>query len=338
MRYWRIAAVTLFVLLISSAEAGDIRGVVVDANDKPVSQATVVLCGQDTGIPLDKKTFEPFIDEGFASKSIAVAVTDTKGAFSFEGVPDGKYKLVSQSWLGKPSVLDIGEVNSEQIALHGIDRRVVVPSRHATNIRIKPLGNAVVTIDEDFPNSDGYLLISTKTLSVDPILGFVSWQGPFLKDLIGANRMPKGITKIHGLPEGKIYLSIFANDNNGGLGAGIIKTKAGKTVKAEYIPIVCSWSNGRHDPPKELKQTFDEIKQITEEQNRYMLPFINELLKRKGIVVEIDKEARNSIAAYYPHLQELVILPSGKQVRFADVLACLQYLDLQTVVERRRRR
>ncbi len=44
------------------------------------------------------------------------------------------------------------------------------------------------------------------------------------------------------------------------------------------------------------------------------------------------------MAAYYPHLKELVTLPSGKQVRFADVLACLQYIDLQTVVERRRKK
>ncbi|MHC4567335.1 MAG: carboxypeptidase-like regulatory domain-containing protein, partial [Planctomycetota bacterium] len=218
MRYSLIAVVTLFALLIPSAEAGEIRGVIVDANDKPVPRATVVLCGRDTGIPLDRKTFKPFTDKGFASKGIAVAVTDTEGAFSFEGVPDGKYKLVSQSWLGKPSVLDIGEVNSEQTVLHGVARRIRVPSQRATNIQIKPLGKAVVTIDEDFPNSDGYLLISTKPLSVDPILGFVSWRGPFLKNLIGANRMPNGITKIHGLPEGKIYLSIFANDNNGGIG------------------------------------------------------------------------------------------------------------------------
>jgi len=338
MRYLLIAVVTSCVMIASFVRAGEIRGVIVDANDKPVPQATVVLCGEDTGIPLDRKTFKPFIDKGFESKGVAVVVTDTKGAFSFDGVPNGKYKLVSQSWLGKPSVPDIAEVNSKQIVLHGIARRIMVPSQKAINIRIKPLGNASVTIDEDFPNDGGFILISTKPLSADPILGFVSWRGPFLQSLIGANRMPKGVTKIHGLPEGKIYLSIFANDNNGGLGAGSIKAKAGKTVKAEYIPIVCSWSNGRHHPPEELKQTFEEIKQIAEEQKRYLLQFLNALLEKKGIEVKIDKEARNPIAAYYPHLQELVTLPSGKQVRFADVLACLQYMDLQTIVERRRNR
>jgi hypothetical protein len=338
MRYSLIAVATLFGLLISFAEAGDIRGAVVDANDNPVPRATVVLCGRDTGIPLDKETFKPFTDKGFASKGIAVVATDTQGAFAFEGVPDGKYKLVSQSWVGKPSVLDIGEVNSRQIVLHGIARRVVVPSQRATNIRIRPLGNAVVTIDEDFPNSDGYLLISTKPLSVDPILGFVSWQGPFLKNLIGANRMPEGITKIHGLPEGKICLSVFANDNNGGLGAAFVEAKAGRTVRAEYIPIVCSWSNGRHDPPEELAETFAEIKKIYTEQNRYLLPFLNGLLEKKGITVKIDEKARSPIKAYYPYLKEVVVLPSGKQVRFADVLACGQYVALQNAMKLRRKR
>ena len=71
MRYSPISVVTLFAVLVSSAEAGEIRGVIVDANDKPVSQATVVLCGQDAGIPLDKKTFKPFTDKGFLAHAFS---------------------------------------------------------------------------------------------------------------------------------------------------------------------------------------------------------------------------------------------------------------------------
>ena len=335
MKHWLTASITLLSLIASSATAGEIRGVVLGHDGKAVPHVTVVLCDQATGIPVSKTTFKPFIEGRPDFKSLAVAVGDENGAFRFENVLEGTYRLVAQSWRGASAVDDVFEKNGEEILLRGVQGGVVVPSEEAKKIALRPLGNCVVELDEDFPNNEGMLLVSTAPLSTDSILGFVAWRGPFLQNMIGANRMPYGVTKIGGLPETRIHLSVFAVDSNGGFGAGSVAAIAGETVQADYIPIVCGWSNGRHDPPEELKQTFSELKQIAAGKQNSGGPLFDRLLAENGITIDHTKKPRNPMSLYYDHLDEVVSLPSGSKVRFADVLACAEYMSLQRNVERR---
>ena len=340
MRYLLPALLTSLLLFTSFVHAGEISGIILDPDQKPVSGATVVLCDHDTGIPVSKQTYKPCTEPRMymAPNSLVTVVTDTVGQFIFKDIPKGKYRLITQSWEAKPSVQNIFDRNSKEIILHGVAGEISVPSKEATNIKIVPQGTGVATLDEEFPNDDSLLLVSTKPLSADPILGFVSWRGPFLQNLIGANRMLSGFTKIRGLPNGTIHLSVFANDNNGGIGAGSVEAKSNESVKADYIPIVCSWSNGRHTPPKELEKIFEEVEKIYLQEKKYLVPFFSRLLAKKGITVKMPPEGtRNILSVYYPHLQEVVTLPSGCQVPFADVLASAQYIGLQSRIEKRKK-
>jgi hypothetical protein len=336
MKY--LLATLLTSLVTSIVHAGEINGTVLDHDKRPVSGATVVLCDQSTGAPISSQTLEPCA--GFrmymTPNGFALAITDEDGSFTFEGIPQGQYRLIAQSWQDKPSVQNIFDTNGKEITLHGIATEISVPSKDAKGVEITPMGTATVTIDEKFPNDGGLLVISTQLSSIDPVLGLVSWQGSFLQNMIGANRMLSGFTKINGLPEGMIHLSVFSIDNTGGCGAGYVEAKSDETVDAEYIPIVCSWSNGRHTPPKELEETFAEIKTIAAKEKNYIIPFLDQLLDQKGIPVEKDEKVRNPMSTYYPHLNQIVSLPSGRDVRFADVLASMQYIQLQTIVERRK--
>ena len=333
MKY--LLATLLTALVTSIVHAGEISGTVLGHDKKPISGATVVLCDQSTGAPISSQSLEPCA--GFrmymTPNGFALAITDENGSFSFKDVPRGQYRLIAQSWQDKPSVQNIFDTNGKEITLHGIATEISVPSK---DVEIVPMGTASVTIDEKFPNDGGLLVISTQPLSADPVLGLVSWQGSFLQNMIGANRMLSGFTKINGLPEGTIHLSVFSIDNTGGCGAGCVEVNSGETVHAEYIPIVCSWSNGRHTPPKELEETFSEIKTISAKEKHYIIPFLDQLLNQKGIPVEKDEKVRNPMSAYYPHLNQTVSLPSGREVKFADVLASIQYIQLQRIVERRK--
>lgn len=336
MKY--LLATLLTALVTSIVHAGEISGTVLGHDKKPVSGATVALCDHRTGAPISSKTLEPCA--GFrmymTPNSFALAITDDDGSFTFEDVPRGQYRLISQSWKNKPSVQNIFDTNGKEITLHGIATEITVPSKDARDVEIVPMGTASVTIDEKLPNDGGLLVVSTQPTSIDPVLGPVSWQGSFLQNMIGANRMLSGFTKINGLPEGTIHLSVFSVDNTGGCGAGCVEAKSNETVDAEYIPIVCSWSNGRHTPPKGLEETFAEIKTISAEEKNYIIPFLDRILNEKGIVIEKDAKSRNPFSAYYPYLNQIVSLPSGRDVQLADVLASIQYIQLQSIVERRK--
>ena len=331
MHYYAYLRLALAVCESVRFTTGTIGGHLLDRNGRPVAWATVMLCDGETGVPLHRETFKPFTQGEPDLKRVAVTVTDDAGRFQIGGVPHGTYRLLAQSWPAKNGVTKVFEENGSEIVLRGVADDIQVPSEEAEKIVIKPLGDCRVTLDEDFPNSDALLVVSTQPLAYDPILGFASWRGSFLQGIIGANRMPKGFTRISGLPDGEVYLSVFANDNNGGIGAGSVVARAGAMVQAEFIPIVCGWSDGRHDPPANLMPTFQELKKIATEREEPIEGFLGELLRNEGVAIAPTEEERK--AAYFIHLDRQVVLPSGRRVRFADVLASALYLDLQRRVE-----
>jgi len=314
--------------LRESPAAGSITGKVVDADGAAVAGVCVVLCDQSSGIPLSRETLRPFTDgfmEGRETMDLAYAVTD-----EYVRVPAGRYRLVSQSWRDAPHVEGILEVNGKLIELHGVAENVEVPSDSATGLVLRPLGTGILRIDEDAPNDDVLLVVSTAPPRADPILRFIGWGGKFMGRMIGGNRMPSGETTIYGLPEEKVYLTVFANDSSPGWGAAEATIRSGAT-SVVYVPIVAGWSNGHHDPPKRLLPLFDEVKSLLSEDTFSMPRF----LQANGIRIEAGSDRWQRELEISRHLERQLELPTGTKTTAADFMAAVGYVELGRMVQRR---
>ncbi|MBC7834113.1 MAG: carboxypeptidase regulatory-like domain-containing protein [Phycisphaerales bacterium] len=324
-----------------------IRGRVLTASDAPVKSACVLLCDAASGLPLIRATMAPFDTSHEAAESLgkdaAFDLTDDAGAFSFDAVPAGSYRLIAQSWpeprdesapLGPIS--DLLAVNGEVIDLHGVATFTIEPPTNGAaasvprEITIRPLGSATLRIDQKTGNNETLLVISTAPTRADPILAHAGWSGPFAQNMIGANRMPYGDTTIRGLPTGPIHVAMLAADNVPGYAAGSfnIEADAAKTTDpvAIRIPFVAPWSDGMNSPPPALERLTDEF--IALKPNSYV--GVLELLKSQGIALDPPEGARwGWIDACIPHLDKQVTVPSGTSHRAADVMAAAAYAALR---------
>ncbi len=345
-----VSAVSIFILVQacpaestqtgaekSRLNAGTITGTVLNTEDKPVVGAVVILCDQNSGVPICRQTFRPF-NEVFLTKKIdqtkdvAYAITGDQGGFSFEKVPVGEYRLISQSWKNDEKFKGIFEVNGKEVELRGVAEHVKVSPETSLNVVIRPLGAGVLQINEDAPNDETLLVISTSPTRADPILGFAGWGGAFMQNMIGGNRMPKGKTTIYGLPEGKVYLAMFAADSVPGWTEGQARIKPNTTTVLEYIPFVNSWSNSRHNPPKHLLPVFEEVKPLISQKDNFFI----DLLHHHGIKTDSSKGMWGFMEQIGPHLEKEVVLPSGHKASFGDVIAAAQYVQLQKIMERKK--
>ncbi|MFB0552710.1 MAG: carboxypeptidase-like regulatory domain-containing protein [Phycisphaerae bacterium] len=341
-----LSAVLIFIVvqicfaessLLSKSDAGTITGKVIDAKDKPVAGVVVILCEQSSGIPVCKETFRLFTDvfltkEGNQQKEIYFVVTDVLGCFSFEKVPVGEYRLVAQSWKDVEEFKGIFEKNGKEIQLHGIAEHVRVSAENSPNIVLRPLGTGVLQINEDAPNDETLLVISSSPTRADPILGFAGWGGAFMQNMIGGNRMPKGKTTVYGLSEGKVYLAMFAADSVPGWTEGQAQITPNTTTVIEYIPFVNSWSNSRHDPPEHLVPVFEEVKRLISRKDN----FIFNLYQNSDIQIDRSKGMWGFMEQIGPHLAKEVELPSGSKATFGEVMAAAQYVQLQRTMERKK--
>jgi hypothetical protein len=328
---YRGTALTIFAALAiawpavgedETESTGRIDVEVVDADGEPVVGATVVLCDQETGQPLARgarQTIAAAFQAGTMQHGLARATTDNQGRFEFTGLQAGTYRLIAQSWgdRSKPDggepIAGVLEVNSEILRLHGVAERVEVSVDATPDIVIRPLGSGVLRIDEEMPNDETLLLMSTAPAAADPVLGFVGWSGPMLRNLLGGNRMPRGKTTVYGLPAGKVYVVLFAADNNPGFGAGEAEVSPGKVTDL-YVPIVAGWSDGHHDPPKRLAPLFDEVKSLVAAGSFS----VRRLLADRDI--DVRQEALIGSNTKLPqHLNTEVALPSGRKATVGDL-------------------
>jgi hypothetical protein len=313
---------------------GILTGKILDAKGKPVVGAVVILCDRKSGVPVYKKTYRPFTDEfvkGNKATDIAYITSDEKGRFSFENIPAGEYKLVAQSWKDVEQFKGPFEKNGKEVEIHGIAEHVKVSAGSSPNIILRPLGTGVLQIDQDVPNDEVLLVVSTSPTRADPILGFTGWGGAFMQNMIGGNRMKKGETMIYGLPEGKIYLAMFASDSIPGWTDGQVEIKPDTTTVLEYIPFVNSWSNSRHNPPEHLVPVFEELKELSSTDNNFIL----KILKDFGLEKVYAQGMWKFMAHLGPHLEKEIELPSGRKTTFGNLMAAAQYIRLRQAVDRR---
>ncbi len=312
---------------------GTIKGFVFDREGKPAAGVQVALCDEGTGIPIARDSYIPFtfsIMLGTFTDKLEHRTTDDNGAFAFEHIPIGRYRLVAQTWKDADSVKSLLDVNGEEIALFGVADNIRLTTGSVVTMRISPSGNGILRIDEDAPNDDIYMVISTAPPRADPILGFAAWGGEFMKNMIGGNRMPAGRSTIYGLPEGTVYISLFANDNKPGFASGKVDIKSG-SMTSVYLPIVAAWSNAKHDPPPELAELVQELKSLDIEKEKELSSVLEELYSKapEGF------EGVNLVIG--PYLDRTVELSTGRRARFAEVFAAMKYIELQEKMSTRKR-
>ncbi|MCK4872745.1 MAG: carboxypeptidase regulatory-like domain-containing protein [Phycisphaerales bacterium] len=316
-----LAFVVLLAAVARGVSAGSITGEVIDANGAPVGGACIVICDGQSGIPLERETHRPFVEGVLAGRQttdLAFAVTNASGRFLFESVPPGAYRLIAQSWRDVPAVDGILDVNGETIVLRGVADGVRVTETWSPNVVMRPLGTGSLHIDECVGNSEVLLAISLAPTKADPILGFAGWGGPFMRNLIGGNRMPGGRTTVMGLPEGTVHLAVFASDSRPGWGAAAVEI-TGDAPAAMRIPIVADWSDAMHDPPPRLMPLCNEIRA----EGRFSLADICRINGLEPPAAHPFERMRD----IGRHLNREVALPSGAVHRFADVAAALEYIQ-----------
>jgi hypothetical protein len=286
----------------------------------------VCLCDATTGLPLAKTTYKPFAwgkdrVENSASE-LAIVITDDRGRFRFENVPDGKYRLVAQKWIGpyKGVFAEHGTV----IQLMGTADDVVVPrpeDYYQALISLRPPGQGIVQFDQNVGNNATFMFLSTSPPDFDPILGLNSLGASFLRQLIGVNRMPLGKTTVIGVPNKPLYAFFFAPDNSPGYATVEVPTSETGLIRVPPEPFVAGWSDARKTPPAKLAKLmeFMDTHSLTPDQ-----------------LLNIPKLSAATSADYRARLQELqnnlsqeIELAEGTSARVGDILAVKGYQQLK---------
>ena len=315
---------------------GTVTGTVLDANAFAVDGAGVVLCDAARGQPLSRRSYRPVIedldDAQGAFERTAMAVTGEDGAFAFRGVPAGEYRIVAQSWTAAESVKSPLGKNGVEVRLRGVVEGVVVVGGGETAVQVLPLGDLTLSIDVDSGNSDTVLVISRNPTRADPILGFSGWGGSFMAGMIGANRMPKGLTTFRGLPAGRLHVAVFAPDNMPGWGAAAVELEP-RTVTHLDLRFVASWSDGVHSPPPELEPLMLHLRELQLDSPESVL----KLLALEGIELGAERHPLESMGWLSAHLERPLTLTDGSVHSVAAVLAAAGYSQMARTFEQQGR-
>lgn len=286
----------------------------------------VILCDQQTGLPLSQQKLRPFT-EGARSggmPKLATAITDQRGRFAFEGLPPGEYRLVAQKWVGP--FKGMFEIHGTVIQLFGSAGQIRVPSTEAERVVLTPLGDGVLHLDQDVPNSETLLVLSTGAPAGDPILGFYGLGKAFLRNMIGTNRMPYGRTTVIGVPREEVHAFFFAADSAPGF--AVQKFRVRGFERPQRVPFVASWSDGRHEPPAKIRRTMEVMK-------KHGLRAAELLGVDSNLSPQQRHEAHLRLA---DQLDRKVELPDGHAATVGDLMAAESYAALQAELERRRRK
>lgn len=284
------------------------------------------MCDAATGLPLTKETYKPIewdkdqVDD--LANEMAIVITDKRGKFRFENVPDGKYRVVAQKWIGPYQ--GIFAEHGTVIQLMGTADDVEVPrpaEYYEALVALQPPGRGIVQFDQDVGNNDTFMFLGTSAPEFDPILGLNSIGTSFFQNLIGVNRMPLGKTTVIGVPDGPLYAFFLAPDNSPGFAT--IKVAASKDglVRVPPEPFVAGWSDGRKTPPAKLAKLmeFMDAHSLTPDQ------LLN--IPKLSFATSADYQAR--MQELYKDLARKIELAEGTSARVGDILAVKYYQKLK---------
>jgi hypothetical protein len=309
---------------------GQIDGQLIDENGTPaeIGQAAVFLCDAATGYPILATTNKP-LDLKSPPKDwifdVRHAVTDEHGAFAFDELPPGIYRLVAQSWAGAQGIPwlaanrrpgPFGKTPSE-VRLHGVAEQVEIAGDGTTRVNVRSLGNGSLAIVNDPEEANAFLFLSSRPPIGDPILGPLSWGDEFVNGLFAVTHMSEPHVTFMGLPSGQeIHASLLNYDNNPGFGGGSYRVGEARRVP---LRILAGWSNGHCDPPARLLTLVEHL-----EERRLDL---SQLLGLPDTDVHNAREL-NRLATEIPN-REIEVKGLGK-LRLIDLLAASRYNYLRS--------
>ena len=285
----------------------------------------VCLCDAATGLPLAKETYKP-IDWGKrqpdgTAREMAIMVTDAKGQFRFDNVPEGKYRLIAQKWIGPYK--GVFEVHGTVIQLMGTADDVVVPrpaDYYKAIVALTPPGGGIVQFDQNVGNDETFMFLSTSPPESDPILGLLGLNPmgtSFFQHLIGINRMPHGKTTVIGVADKPLFAFFFAADNSPGFATVEAPVSDDGLVRIPPEPFVAGWSDGRKTPPPNITK---------------LMEFMDAHALTPDQILEIPDDSSANFAAYQSRMQELqkdlsrkIELAEGTSARVGDILAVKGY-------------
>jgi hypothetical protein len=307
-----------------AVQSGSIVGQLTDPQGQSLKagRAVVFLCDAETGMPFSAKTRASIAwgtDETFAFEGAWHAVTDDDGAFQFDEVPAGSYRLVAQSWAGVSGMahgLPDGEgaQPSSILILHGVAEHVAVKAGERSLAYPRRQGNGVLRIVTDPEAPHNFVVFSARAPLGDGVLGPAAWGPDFVAGAIGVTRMEDSHLLVIGLAEGAtVHVGLWNYDNNVGTGGGSYAVESGKSVR---LPIYASWSNGRDDPPPHLVALTEHLETTGLELEK---------------LIDMDRSMgyRGFIEATWKRANEMVDVEGFGQARLIDVLACDSYRELR---------
>ena len=296
---------------------------------------SVCLCDSKTGLPVAKDGFQPIEWRKWRPSSeqndLAIVLSDAKGNFVFENVPEGKYRLIGQKW--NAPFENVFAKHGSVIQLFGSEDDVVVPrptDPRESWLGLRPPGEGIIQFDQEVDNDETFLFLSSSPPEFDPVLGLDCMGDSFFLNLLGVNRMPSGRTTVIGAPDQPLYAFFFAGDNSPGYAAVTVPASQGGLVRVPPEQFIAGWSNGRKDPPPKLA----ELTQFLESKS----------LTASGFL-ELPKLSHATFDEYFARMNELrqqfhreIELPEGRTTRVADLIAVMSYERLQRAAEKRRSR
>jgi len=324
---WTIrTALSVFVAAISVSSGSEknyppdsIQGQV---GEPGVAGVAIFICDAKSGLPLDPEKHRPFLDDLKGFNGFLFARTDTAGHFCFTNIAPGEYRLVAQT-LPTNSGFPKGDAilpPADEVHLYGTAENIVVPSRRAHSIAIHPIGSGTFTFDQQFPDGSS-VLVSTRPLAGDPVLGFLGWSDDFVSHIVGVGTVPfRRTIKLAGLPERNLHVVIYVNDEIMPFGAADYDVLP-KTP--QNIPIVSGSSESQHEPPPKIRHILDvlEAHQTTG----------FHLINPKAVLRMRNPDPRvyiPDIKAQLGPLDRVILLPNGEKAAVADVFAADCYKRL----------
>lgn len=330
-------AALAFFPMEPDADQPVIRGRFVNASGNPVAGAIVVVCDASSGLPLCGESWESFDEamSGDAEKAlteITSAITNDLGVFVLPGAHKGTFKLMAQKWLPatqSPESPGPLEVNGPEVTQIAGPTFVTVADATGPEVTLRATGGGELRVSCNSGNSETLLLVSTKPTIADPVLGFSGWNGQFVKHAIAWNRMPNGHTRFSGLPEGKVYLTMFSADNNPGFGQAEAELRDGWVTEVE-IPWLATWSDGMHLPPASIAEVQDRLRQHDLlEVSKWMA-----LLEAQGVNLKRPESPLQALSLGLDVIEARVELPDNDgEIRVGEAFAAVAYAAIARQLE-----